>query len=380
MHRVGGIAVVGGGITGLSVAWHLRRAGHEVAIVERAGLGSGATGMQPGGVRRQWGSRANCLLASESLAFYRELGDRLGVPVQASFDACGYLFLAHGDAGRAQLEANVALQNGLGITSRLVTPSEAEGLVAGLDVSSVVAGAYSAEDGYFDRPLAVVGAFADACRREGVRLVHGDVLELRPDGEGWALHLAGRDSLHAGGVVVAAAYESRALVAPLGVDLPVEREPRYLFYSEPIRERLLEPLVVSPERRLAAKQLADGSVLASDLSAGTDPPAGEPEWRARLRRGLDGLLPILRYVSFPVLVEGRYDQTPDGVAVVSSLPGRSGLWVAAGSSGHGFMTAPAVGRIVADLVAGACADPLLSAALSLERFAEAGRGGETQVV
>ena len=88
--------VVGAGITGLSIALHLAEQGMAPLVIEREGVAAGATGLQPGGVRQQFSTRVNCVLGRESLQVYRALAERLGVPVAATFDACGYLFLAHG--------------------------------------------------------------------------------------------------------------------------------------------------------------------------------------------------------------------------------------------------------------------------------------------
>src|SRR5205823_2760085 len=160
--------------------------------------------------------------------------------------------------------------------------------------------------GYFDRPQSVVEAFA-----RGIDVRIAAVESVRPDGGGWRLDLArGRAPVRVDAVVVAAAAETAALLRPLDVHLPIEREDRYLFLSEPIRERLLEPLVVSAERRFAAKQLGDGRVLASDLGARGDQTQRET-WRANVRAGIEELLPRLAYISFPTLVRGEYDVTPD---------------------------------------------------------------------
>src|SRR5262245_9919271 len=90
------VAVVGAGITGLSVALHLLSNGSPgVRVYERAGVGAGASGVQPGGVRQQWGTAVNCRLARESAAFYCELGEHLCVASAPTLRACGYVFLAH---------------------------------------------------------------------------------------------------------------------------------------------------------------------------------------------------------------------------------------------------------------------------------------------
>jgi sarcosine oxidase, subunit beta len=367
------INVVGAGVTGLSVALHLGERGiGPVTIFDRGGIGAGASGIQPGGVRQQWGTRTNCLMAKESHAFYRDFPSRLGTVAQARFDPCGYLFVADDPASLRRLEASVAVQHEVGIPSRVLTPAEAAALVPGLD-DGFVGAAWCGEDGYFDRPQAVVEAFAEVALRQGAQLVREDVLRVQQDSGGWRV-VSGSDAYSADGVVVAAGYDTPELLAPLGFELPVVREPRYLFFSEPVRERLLEPLVIAVDRGVAAKQLANGRVLASDLRAEGD---DHEAWRRRIREQLVPLVPVLEYVAFPVVAEGFYDMTPDGQPIVGELA--EGLWVAAGFSGHGFMVAPSTGRLVAAAIAGSPL-PRWSEALRADRFAGEAQEGEAQVI
>ncbi len=352
-------AVVGAGITGLAVARELQERGHDVVVLERTGVGAGASGVQPGGVRQQWGTRVACRLARESVAFWREIDERLHPRVPVKLERSGYLFVAQTDAALERLAANVRLQNEEGIPSELVSPDEAAELVPGLLTDGIAGGAWCGEDGYFDRPQSVVAAFA-----EGLDVQQVDVRSL--------------EELDADVVVLAAGTETRTLLEPLGVDLPVLPEDRYLFLSDPIEERLLDPLVVAPELAFAAKHLADGRVLASDLAGRGDPDAGRERWRATIRAGIDALLPRLEYVSFSLLVRGVYDVTPDHQPVLGELPGRPGLYVACGFSGHGFMIAPAVARITADAVEGR-RDPALDV-LGFDRFAAGRLVPEPQLV
>ena len=348
MERVD-VAVVGAGVVGLAVARELRERGRRVVVLERTGIGSGASGVQPGGVRQQWGTRVACRLARESVAFWREADERLESRVPLTLKRAGYLFVARSRETLDRLAANVALQQEEGVPSRIIGAAEAAELVPGLDAGAIVGGAWCAEDGYFDRPQAVVEAFAAGLdvRLETVETLH----ELRADA-----------------IVVAAGAETKALLATIGVEVPIEREDRYLFFSEPIRERLLEPLVIAPELAFAAKQLADGRVLASDLRARGDADAGRERWRATIRAATETLLPQLTHVSYPLLVRGVYDVTPDHQPILG--PVADGVHVAAGFSGHGFMISPALARIVADAVEGV-RDPALDV-LGAERF-EAGR-------
>jgi sarcosine oxidase subunit beta len=127
------IAIVGAGIIGLSVAFHLAERGvGTIVVYEREGIGAGASGVQPGGVRQQWGTRLNCLMARDSLAFYAQLRERLQPRVDPGFRPCGYVFVAHETETLERLRAEVAMQTAVGVPSRLATPEEATELVPGL--------------------------------------------------------------------------------------------------------------------------------------------------------------------------------------------------------------------------------------------------------
>ena len=185
------VSIVGAGVTGLSVAFQLVERGiGPVTIFERNGVGSGASGIQPGGVRQQWGTRANCLMARESFAFYRDFPARLETVAQARLEQCGYLFVADEESTLRTLEAGAAVQHELGIPSRIVRPDEAAALVPGLAADALLGASYCGEDGYFDRPQAVVEAFAEAAVARGARLVPEEVRAVARDGAGWSLDTA----------------------------------------------------------------------------------------------------------------------------------------------------------------------------------------------
>jgi sarcosine oxidase, subunit beta len=367
------VAVVGAGVTGLSVAWHLRALGLETVVLERTGVAAGASGVQPGGVRQQWGTAVNCRLARESADFFNRAHELLNGS-ELRFTACGYLFLAHSGQALERLRANATVQAAAGVPSRIIDRDEAARLVPGLATAGVAGASWCDEDGYVDHPRALIEALA----RE-VRIEIAEVVGLQRDGAGWRLSLRRGAVVQAASVVVAAGMDTPGILEPLGVELPIEPEHRWLFLSEPIRERLLEPLVVSPERRFAAKQLADGRVLASDLSAIAPTAEESPRWRESVRLTIRELLPLLEYVDFSLLVPGVYDVTPDRQAIIGRVPGFEQLWVAAGFSGHGFMLAPAVGRILADAIAGEAGDEAL-AILDPGRFDEHRLLPEPQVV
>ena len=147
--------------------------------------------------------------------------------------------------------------------------------------------------------------------------------------------------------------------------------------SEPIAQRLLEPLVVSTERHFAAKHLRNARVLASDLAASGDPDTHAAGWRAHVKERARRFLPVLEYVTYPIVVEGFYDVTPDHQPILGEVG--AALWVAAGFSGHGFMIAPAIGRIVADALLRGRRDEALEP-FAPDRFARGSLAPELQIV
>jgi sarcosine oxidase, subunit beta len=347
------IAIVGAGITGLSIAFHLaEREVGSIVVYERHAIGAGASGMQPGGVRQQWSSRLNCLMARDSLMFYAQLEERLSPRVDPGFRPCGYVFVAHEPETFERLREDVLTQDALGIPSRVATAEELGELAPELNVAGVVGASVCAEDGYFDRPQSVVEAFAEAAGRLGVVVTQAEVTSIEPEGSRWRLGLADGTHGEADRAIVAAAVDTPSLLSPLGADVPIVAENRWLLFSEPISERLLDPLVVAVDRRFAAKQLADGRVLTSDLSAIAGDDGDAETMRRRVRQSAVELFPRFEYVALRLLVRGVYDVTPDRQAIVGLVPRHEGLYVAAGFSGHGFMMAPEIGRGVAAMVLG----------------------------
>jgi sarcosine oxidase subunit beta len=226
-------------------------------------------------------------------------------------------------------------------------------ILPALKTDTVAGASYCPEDGYFDDPWGVIAAFADAARRLGVRIERSGVRRLFRDPNAWRLQLADGTTTTAERVLIAAGSDSVQLIGTLGVELPVRSEPRYLFYSNIVSERICDPLVVSEERQFAVKQMSNGQFLTSYLGAGRSERERLPEaWKARISEAAEELLPALLEVRLTHMVTGYYDMTPDSQPVVGPIPGADGVWVAAGMSGHGFMMAPAVGRAAADLIRG----------------------------
>ena len=177
------VVVVGGGIMGASIAFHLAEAGvTDVVVLERGTLGSGSSAKPLGGVRATFSDANNVELGLRSLHAYETFADRFGIDI--GLRQVGYLFLCRSEAELAAVEASVRLQNRLGYNSRMVTPAEAGEINPMLDPGPLLGASFSPRDGYAE-PARVVEGYARAATRLGVRCCeHTEVLELATDATG----------------------------------------------------------------------------------------------------------------------------------------------------------------------------------------------------
>lgn len=377
------VAVIGAGITGLSVAYHLLRRGvTDVTIYDKGGVAAGATAVAPGGVRLQWGTRVNCEMSRESFGFYQTLNERLNPSRPVNLRSSGYCFLAYTESSFRQLQANVELQRRFDIPSRIVPKDALQDVVPSLQAEGVVGGSYCPLDGYFDDPQAVVRAFVEAVEGAGVRIVQEGVVGLQSKGNSWRLTLGSGETVEADHVVAATGYDTPGLLSSIGVELPMKKEARWLFYGEPMEQRYFDPLVVSLGLGLAIRQRVDGSLMTGWLDDRMTRNGAAPDeryWMDQAEEQAAQLVPELSDVRLTRPVLGHYDVTPDHQAVLGGVPGHPNLWLAVGMSGHGFMIAPAVGRRIAALVDGEEPDELVQM-LSITRFENGTLVPEPQVI
>jgi sarcosine oxidase subunit beta len=349
----GRIVVAGAGVVGASIAYHLALKGaDDVVLADTGTVASGATGKALGGVRQQFSSAPEVRLARESVGFFRALRAELFEPV-------GYLFLATSEAGLAELERRREVQAALGVPVERVDASRIEGLV----VDDVLGAVFCAEDGTAD-PTGVTQELVRRAAALGVEVLEmTDALEL-----------------DAGTLVLATGAGSAPLAAKLGVELPVRPLVRQLVETRTI-ERLPHdlPLTIEAESGFHFRRRGEALVLAMPEPTprwGDDEAVDErlvEDWLGRIAHRYPAAagVPVARAWA------GLYDMTPDGHAIVGEVA--DGLYAACGFSGHGFMQAPAVGRIVADELLGD--DPCFDLApYRLERFASGAVFPETAIL
>lgn len=359
------VAIVGAGIMGLALAYHLARASKlSIAVIERSYLVSGASGRNGGGVRMQWGDAGNVRLMMESIDECRGLAQELGINLW--FRQGGYLFLARTEAGERRLVRNAELHAEVGAPTRLLTAAEAQGIVPQLDVSEVRLASFNPDDGVVF-PWPFVWGYAARAVAHGVRLrTHTPVTRLVPRGAGYTLELATGERLAAARVVNATGAWSGMLNGGVGVDLPNRPHRHEILSSEPLKP-FLDPLVVDLSSGLYFSQSTRGELVTGitlpDAADGSDTSLtlhSSLRFLGHLARTLTRLMPVTAGMKVLRQWVGPYDVSPDGDAIVGPSPGHPNLIQVCGFTGHGFMMAPAVGRLLARYLADGTAHPMLA--------------------
>jgi sarcosine oxidase subunit beta len=370
------VAVIGGGVIGCSIVYHLAQRGVTRGVLfERTHVASGATGICPGGIRQQFEREAECKLARRSMHFFGHVNELLEPEFPFFLERSGYLFLAESEAMLSRFRRNVAMQNQLGIPSQVVTPAEIAEIVPSLVRDRILGGTFCAEDAFLEDCEGFARSLLGRAREKGFRFQAEEVTTLKQEGKDWRIRTASREWL-AKQVVVAAGTDSPFLAAHAGVHLPVTAERRRLAYTEPGEGEIMRPLVVALERGFAGKQLRNGVFYIGWL--GETQESDDLTFTEQALTLGATLLPLM--VSLPVrrVITGYYDSTPDHRPILGAISGLSGFYLATGFSGHGFMLAPAVGEIMANLIAESTSDPVLQE-FSLQRFTGSSAGEGLQI-
>ncbi len=377
------VVVIGGGVLGLSTAYHLAASGvRDVLLLERGALGSGSTCKAAGGVRAQFSDRVNIELGLRSLRAFETFAETFRSEID--LHQVGYLFLLDDPAHVAAFEQNVALQNELGVPSRMIEVAEAQRLSPLVSSEGLLAAAYSPTDGHCT-PEAVVAGYAGAARRAGARLVTGcTVTDLVV--EDGTLHevVTDRGRIRTDTVVCAAGAWSGHVGAMAGVELPVVPLRRQILTTEPLPHLPLDP---APAFTIDFSTSFYFHAEGQGLLLGMSDPAEQPGFHLERSEGwLDGLgaaiarrAPALDDVGLASGWAGLYEVTPDHNGLLGEAEDVSRFLYATGFSGHGFLMGPAVGEVMRDLVLGR--SPVVDvAALDVRRFAVASWRGELNIV
>ncbi|WP_202977036.1 NAD(P)/FAD-dependent oxidoreductase [Ornithinimicrobium flavum] len=364
------VVVIGGGVIGLSTAdWLLAQDEDlSVLLLDRGPLGAGSTCKAAGGVREQFSDAVNIALAQRSMTVFEGFEEQFGVDID--LHQVGYLFLLDDPDDVADFERAVALQNSLGVASRMVEPAEAQRLSPLISTDGLLAAAWSPRDGHCT-PEAVVQGYAASARRRGARLVSGCAVtgaEVE-DGQIRAV-LTERGRVVTERVVCAAGAWSGQVAAWFGVDLPVEPLRRQILTTGPVPGRRDDtPMTIDFSSSFYFHNEGEGLLVG--MSDREETPgfrlARDDRWLTGLSAAVQRRAPALADVEVRSGWAGLYEMTPDHNGLIGVAAGVPGLAYATGFSGHGFLLGPAVGEVVAALVRGE-QPPVDVSALDVSRF------------
>lgn len=344
--------VIGAGVMGLSIAYHLARRGvRDIVVIDRGYLAEGASGRNGGGIRQQWSTELNIRLMQQSVDLCRRFAVELGVNVW--FRQGGYLFLARSAREVARLEKNVALQNRCGVATRMLAPAAAQDIVPELNLDGIVGAAFNPTDGILF-PWPFLWGYARQAASLGVRIhTHTAVTGLVAEGSGYAVHTA-RGRVAARRVICAVGAWTPEVARMIGVHVPTWPIRHEICSSEPLKP-FLRPMVSELSSGLYCSQSMRGEIVGGVTVPGhgsTYSSGSTLEFVATYARRLVRLMPVLGDIKILRQWAGPYDQSPDGNPILGEPPGAPGFYLACGFVGHGFMMAPIVGKLYADWLTG----------------------------
>ena len=376
-----GTVIIGGGIMGAATAYHLARRGHtDVIIVEKDLLAQASTGLSAGGVRQQFSHPSNIRLSQESVRVFERFQEEFDADVE--FRQVGYLFLAQSEDVWQEFQENVETQRQLKVPVELLSPDEIKHRWPYLNVDDLRGGTFGPEDGYADPYMAAMG-FANAARRLGVRIEEQTkVTAIRQEG-GKVLGVETTHGPISAPVVVNVAGPWAGEVAQMaGVDLPVKPYRRQVFTTKPF-ESIPKPVPMILDIEPAFYFRGEGPGVLIGMSDPDEPSSFHTNVDyGFIEKIIDAAIhraPILEDADYQRGWGGLYAITPDDNPIIGPLPSPAGLFCAIGFSGHGFQQAPAVGRILSELILDGSTDFDLSP-FAHDRFERTTGKSETRVV
>ena len=373
--RTADAIIIGGGVIGASIAFHLAGLGvRRVLVLERSALASGGTGYSVGIIRQLYPTRETSEMVLRSLAVFENFGAAVGG--DSGFIRCGAL-IGVAPAMRSTLERTLVLQRDIGIEAEIVEPDALARIEPRIDPSGLGAVLWEPRSGYGD-PTAVTAGFAGAARRRGAVIEQGvEVVAVRRHGQRvTGVDTKAGDQIDAPIVVDAAGLWAPHVATLASIELPivVGRHPVFIVERDaafgPAHPVYLDLAGGSYVRAETGGLTITGSLTDDEAQHPVDPDrlgseVGFDEAEAVLARTARAI-PRLAEARFVRGYVGAFDITPDWMPIMDESP-LAGFWIAAGMSGHGFKLSPAVGEMVAALVTGS-RPPVNPSPFRLERF------------
>ena len=383
--RTADVALIGGGIVGSSIAYHLVEAGckHVVVIERETAQGKGSTGKSMGGVRAQFSIPVNIQMSLYSIPFYATFEQRLGYP--CDYRPQGYLFCATNDNHMAYLRANYEKQVALGLKNvRLVTGDEIRVMFPQLRGDDILGGSFCSTDGFVDPYSAMTGFMTWAADHGATLLKNAAVTSIARRGGTFDIATT-REPIAASRVVNCAGPWAAEIGSMVGTNLPVEPLRRMLVPTEPFDQfPHTAPMIVDMSNGFHFRPEARGFLLAWNDPEETPgyKTDFDPAFVEKILTRAANRVPVFENLAVNPnrAWAGMYEMTPDHHPILGESPQVPGFFFANGFSGHGVMHAPATGKILSDLILKGKTDLIDASLLDFARFAEGRTIHETAVL
>ncbi len=362
------VVVVGAGVVGCSIAYHLAKAGScRVTVVDRGG---GSTERATGGFRAQFATPVNVRLSLLSLQKLLRFADETGI--EPGYRPCGYLFVASTALQLQRLRDALAVQRAAGSdAARELSRDDVLARNPAVSPEDIVGGTFSPVDGFL-RPSEIQRGYREAAIRLGVRFLQGTVLGLKRLGNRVVEVTTDGEAMPCATVVNAAGPWAAEVGRLAAVEVPVTPLRRQVAVTAPT-DVLPESMPMTIFADGFHCRVRDGRVLLLRPS----PPAMEPfdisvdpHWVDTVLDVGRARVPVLREVSVASSYAGLYEMSPDEHALLGFAEGAENFLLVNGASGHGVMHAPALGQLAAEMVTLGQARTLDISALRPSRFRE----------
>ena len=368
------VAIIGGGIIGASIAYHLAARGvKKIVVFEREeALGTGSTAKCAGGVRLQFSTTANVEMSRLSIAAFDRFEDEMGEAID--FERNGYLFVLTEERDFEMFRDNAEKQRELGVPVEVLTPEEARDIVPVLTIDDLVGATFCGADGIAN-PHAIVQGYAKNARKLGVEIVRSsEVTSMEVDGGRVRALRTEDDRWEMDWVVNAAGPWARGVGAMAGVDIPVDPVKRQYFITKPlgwVPDGF--PLLIDWGSGVYMHKESGGMLIGE--SDPNEPPSfnQQVDWEflAEVTAHAIARVPRVEEAEIQSTVAGLYEVSPDHNAILGTVPELENFVCANGFSGHGMQHAPAVGLVTSELIVDGAASSIDIAPYAIERFQSA---------
>ncbi|MEA1994310.1 MAG: FAD-binding oxidoreductase [Euryarchaeota archaeon] len=373
------VVIIGGGVTGCGIAYNLAEKGlTDVCLVEKSFLSSGASGRCGGGIRQQFTTEWNIKLAMGSVKQFEGMSEELGVDIE--YEQGGYLVVSKNKEEFEEFKKNVKLQNKLGLESEVLTPSDAKEIVPQLNTDGLVGATFCQTDGHA-YPFKVVEGYAKRAEEMGIEInKFTDVKDIKTKDNKIQSVLTDKGEIKTNTVVNAAGAYSPKIAEMVGVEMP-NKPYRHEIMATERYDHTLDPMIISFESGIYFSQQKHGEIVGG-IGDPVEPSSyntrSSLRFIKRFARHLGELVPAFKNLNIVRQWAGFYDVTPDARPNLGYTKDVDTMIQANGYSGHGFMVAPKVTELIAELIVdGKTSLPIDE--LNLNRFEE-GTVGEAYVV